>query len=529
MDEEEELEIHLSDDDDDDDAPEVRERASSSEEQAPLAPGFDAPAAAADDEAGGAAADDEAGGAAAGAAGDDPMDSDALEIDLSESEEPRADELQHPGSSSSRPGDREAGGGTSGQAGQAPLPHIPRKGGLIPRKGDVHAGRLVQGDVLVIGEGRLSPAAKPSLPASAAEAKAGDKRVLLRSDMDEVSTHYKKGKKAAEGAAGVEMRNLAKVKMQEMTPEEMQASISFPPPPRGLGPKRLLIHMQHPRVLEPPHKADLSLYLHAQLDALLGGGTKFLFTDRCCGFMAFFANLSCLFTGREAGGVSVAKLGRYLTCDRELNAKVLELITRLLFAEQVEAHVASEGGGGGGGADRTGGGRGEGGAGVAGETDGTREAMAGNLWHSLQLLHNYLEFETQFAGEAQYQMMTTLVVAHPQLLSIFRRSLDMLEARCLRGPWGNYLKDIMAQAAAPAVKVGKGKGGVGGFAWNDGAKLSRDCKPRLFVKVVELWLDVQVRWARGTTQMRRKANISTHTHTHTQPPKLCTLSSRTRA
>jgi len=44
------------------------------------------------------------------------------------------------------------------------------------------------------------------------------------------------GKKAAAaGAAGIEPRNLAKVKMQEMTPEEIQASLSFPPPARGLG------------------------------------------------------------------------------------------------------------------------------------------------------------------------------------------------------------------------------------------------------------------------------------------------------
>ena len=32
-----------------------------------------------------------------------------------------------------------------------------------------------------------------------------------------------------------------------------------------------MIHMRHPRVLEPPHHADLLLYLHAQLDALLAG------------------------------------------------------------------------------------------------------------------------------------------------------------------------------------------------------------------------------------------------------------------
>jgi len=55
--------------------------------------------------------------------------------------------------------------------------------------------------------------------------------------MMQVSTHVKKiGKKAAAaGAAGIEPRNLAKVKMQEMTPEEIQASLSFPPPARGLG------------------------------------------------------------------------------------------------------------------------------------------------------------------------------------------------------------------------------------------------------------------------------------------------------
>ena len=88
-----------------------------------------------------------------------------------------------------------------------------------------------------------------------------------------------------------------------------------------------------------------------------------------------------------------------------------------------------------------------------------------------------------------YVYIQTLVVAHPQLSRILQRSLDLLEARCLRGPWGNYLKDIMAPA-------GKVKGGVAGMVWSEGgAKLSRDCKPRLFLKVVELWLDLQVRCA----------------------------------
>ena len=403
MSDEEDLEIRLSDDDDD--APGEPQRTQDERERAREKEAQDARADAQVQKDAGAEAP---AAGCADAAGDDPMDSDALEIDLSASDHEDAchNEAQQPCVSG-----EPAPGQALGKPGHAESSCLLRKGGLIPRKGDVRVLRLPpthELDDIEVPYAEQPAAAKPSPPA---EARTGEKRALKRSEMDEVSTHFKKGKKGAEGAAGVETRNLAKVQMQEMTPEEIQASISFPPPPRGLGPKRLLIHMQHPRVLEPPHQADLSLYLHAQFDALLGGGTKFLFTDRCSGFVAFLANLSCLFTGREAGGVSVAKLGRYLTSDRDLNAKILELIMRLFFATEVDAHVT---------ADRAGGwGVGVGGVGVPGETDATREAMAGILWHSLQLLHNYVEFETQFAGEKQYQMMTASACKCPPFLHVY--------------------------------------------------------------------------------------------------------------
>ncbi|MGB1601218.1 MAG: hypothetical protein ACPIOQ_51250, partial [Promethearchaeia archaeon] len=230
-------------------------------------------------------------------------DSDGLEVDLEESE-PEGASLEDRGMRQGMEGD-----GTGAGAGDA-------------------------SEVIVVPDGNV-----------------GEKRALKRSEMDEVSTHFKRGKKVA-GGEGL-TRNLAKVKLHEMTAEEMQAIISFPPPQRGLASKqRLAINMQHPRVLEPPFAADLTRYVHAQLDALLSAGAKFLWTDRCSGFLAFCANLSCLFTGREATGVSVAKLGRFMTTDRELNQKLLTLVQRLLFAPEVAAHVSSSCAAGG-----TGGGR----------------------------------------------------------------------------------------------------------------------------------------------------------------------------
>ena len=377
----------------------------------------------------------------------------------------------------------------------------------------------------------------------------GEKRALKRSEMDEVSTHFKRGKKVA-GGEGL-TRNLAKVKLHEMTPEEMQAIISFPPPQRGLASKqRLAINMQHPRVLEPPFAADLTRYVHAQLDALLSAGAKFLWTDRCSGFLAFCANLSCLFTGREATGVSVAKLGRFMTTDRELNQKLLTLVQRLLFAPEVAAHVSSSCAAGG-----TGGGRPE----VEGETDAQRENMAGILWHCLLLLHNYVEFETQFVGESKFQIFTKLLVFvcrdalesgacatvksvaclqatcqrrcsrgpagvgalimlasvrvqvdGGQLMAVCQVSLDLLAARCLRGPWGNNLKDMQAaearQAGAKSAKGGRGAG-------PDVPKVSRECKPRLVIKVVELWLDLLVRSELLPVETLREARKMLATHT----------------
>lgn len=342
--------------------------------------------------------------------GEEAVDEEDLEIQLSDSEA-EANNGTEPRAANALELAARDGGGDG---------RVPRRGGIIPRKGS----SKVVSDVVILDDSESEPAKPPSLPPQlvAAECQVGEKRTLKRNEMDEVSTHFKKGKKAADALP--EVRNLMKVKLQEMTPEEMQAVISFPPPKRGLGPKRLVIHMEHPRILEPPHSADLMLYLHAQLDDLLGGGSKFLWTDRCSGFMAFYANLSCLFTGCEAQGVSVAKLGRFLTSDRDLNTKVLTFTSRLMLAPEVEEHVAAGRSAAAGG---VGGGWGGGSGAVPGETDAFRENMAGILWHSLVLLHNYIEFEMQFVDETKYQILTQELVADPQLMLLYRRSLDMLE------------------------------------------------------------------------------------------------------
>jgi len=419
---------------------------------------------------------------AADAAG--AMSEDDLEISLSEPEAEAVDAAAAAG---------EPPAWTEGE-GTAISLKIPRKGSLIPRKGD----SSVVPDVVIADdsetESHRAASLAQSAPTNADCQVLGEKRALKRNEMDEVCTHFKKGKRA--GDAGVEMRNLMKVKLQEMTPEEMQAVISFPPPARGLGPKRLVIHMRHPRILEPPHSADLILFLHAELDALLAGGSKFLWTDRCSGFMAFVANLSCLFTGCEAQGVSVAKLGRFLTGDRDLNSKVLAFVSRLMLAPEVDAHLSAgraAAGGGGGWAGTA--------AAVPGETDAQRENMAGILWHALQLLHNYIEFEMQFADESKYQILTQELVAHSQLMLLYQRSLDMLEMRCLRGPWGNYIKDMLAaQSAAAASKSSKAK-----HSASDTPKISQSCKPRLFAKVLEFWLDLLVRSPLVSSDQKREA------------------------
>jgi hypothetical protein len=413
-------------------------------------------------------------------------DSDSLDIELSESEPETGCGTTDLGSRTA-PQKADAGPESEEASGPPVLLNVPcagDRGITIPRK----QTRVVQ--VVIDDDSAPLPASSAAASPGASEgASVGEKRILKRNEMDEISTHFKRGKKAAavDGAGGVELRNLAKVKMHEMIAEEIQAIIEFPPPPRGLGPKRLIIHLKHPRVLELPFNADLSLWLHAQLDALLAAGSKLLWTDRCSGFLAFFANLSCLFTGREAGGVSVAKLGRFLTADRELNTKLLDLVSRLMLSPEVESHVAAsreEGGESWGGWDES----------RNAERDSQHETMAGLLWHSLLLLHNYIEFETQFADEVKFQILTQQLIALPQLMALCRVSLDMLVARCLRGPWGNCIKELQAAESAKMGKAGKGgKGSKGIGVGADTPKISQSCKPRLFGKVIDMWLDLLVR------------------------------------
>jgi hypothetical protein len=79
----------------------------------------------------------------------------------------------------------------------------------------------------------------------------------------------------------------------------------------------------------------------------------------------------------------------------------------VLLSAEVEAHVAAVQAGEG--SSRMAGESGEWGVSDAQEytqQKEKRENMAGNLWHSLLLLHNYVEFEQQFEGEARCEALS---------------------------------------------------------------------------------------------------------------------------
>ena len=44
--------------------------------------------------------------------------------------------------------------------------------------------------------------------------------------------------------------------------------------------------------------------------------------------------------------------------------------------------------------------------------------------------------------------MTRALVTHPHMLKFYSRSLDLLEARCMRGPWGNDIKELAKPTVA---------------------------------------------------------------------------------
>jgi hypothetical protein len=149
-----------------------------------------------------------------------PIESDsdaALDIDLSDNETgPDEGDVAH-----SRCNDAPAGVPAQTErtpASQGPEEDQPKgglitvpKNGVIPKKA---AAEMPHGHV-PIDVNDLPP--QKHSPSPVTDGKVGEKRVLKRSEMDEVSTHVKKGKKAATPGAGVELRNLAKVKLHEMT------------------------------------------------------------------------------------------------------------------------------------------------------------------------------------------------------------------------------------------------------------------------------------------------------------------------
>ena len=44
--------------------------------------------------------------------------------------------------------------------------------------------------------------------------------------------------------------------------------------------------------------------------------------------------------------------------------------------------------------------------------------------------------------------MTRALVTHPHMLKFYSRSLDLLEARCMRGAWGNDIKELSKPTVA---------------------------------------------------------------------------------
>ena len=149
-------------------------------------------------------------------AADTNSDSEALEIELSENEAP-ASENEDAAINDANSHSSGAHASTTDRVSTAQaLPESLLKGALaIPRKTQSPAN---------------TPAHFPArvcVDAGIEDTSVGEKRALKRSEMDEVDTRMKKGKRTvAEGTEGPELRDLAKVKIQEMTAGEMQAKAS---------------------------------------------------------------------------------------------------------------------------------------------------------------------------------------------------------------------------------------------------------------------------------------------------------------
>jgi hypothetical protein len=149
-------------------------------------------------------------------AADTNSDSEALEIELSENEAPAS---ENEGAAMNDANSHSSGAhapSTDRVSKAQALPESLLKGALaIPRKTQSPGNTPAHFPACVCVEAGIE------------DTSVGEKRALKRSEMDEVDTRMKKGKRTvAEGTEGPELRDLAKVKIQEMTAGEMQAKAS---------------------------------------------------------------------------------------------------------------------------------------------------------------------------------------------------------------------------------------------------------------------------------------------------------------